>query len=156
MKTIRWDGRLKTGHAVIDADHEHLVHLFNQVVSVANHHARKLACNNVLDRLIRHTKAHFEWEGRLRAEYRYPEKARHVAEHAALIRQARNYRFDPSSPESRIPLIELSKDWLTFHMRTSDKELTEFLDTVVPPRAGVSLSKLTHAASGKSTKKARM
>ena len=149
MKKIRWDGRLKTGHAVIDADHQKLVHLFNQVVCVANHHAGKLECNNVLDKLIQHTKAHFEWEERLMTEYRYPEKAQHVAEHAALIRQARNYRFDPSSPESRIPLIELSEHWLTSHMRTSDKELTEFLATVVPPRIRIRLPKLTRAAPGK-------
>lgn len=133
MKTICWDGRLETGHAVIDADHENLVHLFNQVVSVANHHAGKLVCNNVLDKLIRHTKAHFEFEERLMAEYHYPDKAKHMAEHEALIRQALAYRLDPSSPESRIPLVELSQDWLTSHMLTSDKELTGFLATVVPP-----------------------
>jgi hemerythrin-like metal-binding protein len=154
MKRIRWDGRLRTGHAVIDADHENLIHLFNQVVSVANHHAGKLECNNILDKLIRHTKAHFEWEERLMTEYRYPKKAQHTAEHAALIRQARNYRFDPSSRESRIPLIELSSRWLTFHMRTSDKELTGFLETVVPPRSRMSLPRLPRPAPSKSTKKA--
>jgi len=153
MKKIRWDGRLKTGHAVIDADHQILVHLFNQVVCVANHHAGKLVCNNVLDKLIQHTKAHFEWEERLMTEYHYPEKAQHMAEHAALIRQARNYRFDPTSPESRIPLIELSKHWLTSHMRTSDKELTGFLATVVPRRSRIKLPKLAYSAPSKSRKK---
>ena len=155
MRTIRWDGRLKTGLAVMDADHQNLVHLFNQVVRAANHHAGKIVCNDVLDKLIRHTQAHFEWEERLMTEYRYPGKAKHVAEHAALIRQARNYRFDPGSPESRIPLIELRKDWLTFHMRTSDKELTGFLATVVPPRTRVKLPKLARAATGKAAKKAQ-
>ncbi|MBI2318169.1 MAG: hemerythrin family protein [Betaproteobacteria bacterium] len=132
MKEIFWDGRLETGHAVIDADHKNLIHLYNQVVSVANHQAGKLVCNNVLDRLIEHAKAHFEWEERLMIEYAYPEKEQHIAQHEALIRQAMNYRLDPGSSDSRMPLVELSEHWLTHHMVTADQQLTSYLAAVVP------------------------
>lgn len=155
MKRINWDGRLEAGHAVIDAHHENLVHLFNQAVSVANHRAGKIECNKVLDQLIRHTQEHFDFEERLMTEYRYPEKAEHMAEHAALIRQVLGYRLDPSSPESRMPLIELEQDWLTSHMLTSDKRLTAFLDTVVPPGTSADLPELAKGAPSKSSKRSR-
>ncbi len=155
MKSIDWDGRLETGHAVIDAHHENLVHLFNQVASVANHKAGKLVYNKVLDKLIRHTKAHFEFEERLMTEYRYPEKANHMAEHEALIRQALAYRLDPSSSESRTPLIELRRDWLTLHMLDSDKRLTEFLAAVLPPSTHLDLPERAVAPQSKSRKRSR-
>lgn len=133
MKRIDWDGRLETGHAVIDTHHENLVQLFNQVVSVSNNRAGKLVCNEVLEKLIRHTREHFEFEELLMTQYHYPDKERHTAEHSALLRQVLGYRMDPNSAESRMPLIELGQDWLTGHMLTADKRLTGFLDQVVPP-----------------------
>ena len=155
MKRIDWDGRLETGHAVIDAHHENLIQLFNQVVSVTNHRAGKLVYNKVLDKLIRHTKEHFEFEERLMTEYHYPRKAEHVAEHEALIRQALAYRLDPDSSESRMPLIELRRDWLTAHMLTSDKRLTAFLSTVVPPSSHVDLPERANAPPSRSGKRSR-
>ncbi len=135
MKNLRWDGKLKTGYAVIDADHKDLIQLFNQVVSVSNHRAGKVVCNKVLDKLIQRTRAHFEWEERLMTVYCYPQRAEHVAEHAALIRQAMRYRMDPGSSDSRMPLTQLSHRWLTSHMLNADKELTGFLASILPPRA---------------------
>ena len=155
MTRIDWDGRLESGHAVIDAHHENLVRLFNQVVSVANHRAGKLVCNKVLDTLIRHTREHFKFEELLMTKYGYPEKAKHIAEHETLIRQALAYRLDPSSSESRMPLIELGRDWLTFHMLNSDRRLTGFLATVVPPGTHIDLPERASAAPRKSGKRKR-
>ena len=155
MHTITWDGRLETGHAVIDSHHENLVHLFNQVVSIANHRAGKLVCNRVLDKLIRHTKEHFAFEELLMTQYRYPERAEHMAEHETLIRRALAYRLDPGSSESRMPLIELGRDWLTLHMLNSDKRLTGFLATVVPPGSRIELPERANVPAGKSRKRPR-
>jgi len=133
MKKIRWDGTLDTGHAVIDADHQNLILLFNRFVSAADRPAGKHFCNHVLDELIEHARAHFQWEERLMTEFGYPEKAQHMAQHAALIDEILNYRFDVGNADAKIPFTELSRNWLTLHMHTADRRLTGFLSGVLPP-----------------------
>ena len=129
MDWIPWNDMLATGHAVMDADHKNLVKLFNQLTDSVKKRKGKIACSNLLDKIIEHTKAHFELEELLMAEHHYPKTGQHTAEHALLMKQAHNYKakFEAGSPGSHIPLIHFPEDWLTFHILAADKELTEFL-----------------------------
>jgi hemerythrin len=126
---VPWDHMLATGHSVLDADHKYLVTLVNQLADSVKERKGKLACGNLLDKIIEHTKAHFEVEERLMAEHRYHKADEHTADHARLIKQALNYRskFEVGSPGSHIALIHFPEDWLTFHILAADKELADFL-----------------------------
>ena len=155
MDRIRWDSRLKTGNALIDADHETLIHLFNQVAHAATHKAGRLVCNRILDRLIQHTKAHFEMEERLMIAYNFPNTAEHKAEHAKLIYEALEYKFKYESADVQLPLAEFPRHWATLHMMTSDKEMSDFLATAVRRHAPTESPKFPLPGSGMRPRKAR-
>lgn len=129
MNWIPWNDMLATGHAGMDADHKNLVMLFNQLADSVKKRSDKIVSGDLLDKIIRHTKAHFELEERLMAEHHYPKTDQHTADHAQLIKRAINYKakFDAGSPGSHIPLIHFPEDWLTLHIVGADKELAEFL-----------------------------
>ena len=129
MDWISWDDTLHTGHAGMDADHRKLAGLFNQLRDAVENGKGKAPCAAVLDELIRHAQAHFEWEQQLMARHRYPKADLHGAEHAMLIRQVLDYRenFDVDSAESRSALMKFPEVWLSFHILFSDKELASFL-----------------------------
>jgi len=129
MDGIPWNDTLKTGHARMDDDHRELADLFNQLRDAVESGAGKPACARIFDKVIAHSKAHFELEQRLMAQHRYPKAEQHAAEHAMLMRQARDYRerFDLDSAASRLDLMLFAEVWLAFHILFSDKELAAHL-----------------------------
>jgi len=129
MEWIHWDKVLATGHVILDTDHEHLVGLFNQLVTSVKERKGKIACVELLESIIQHSKVHFALEEKLMAEHKYPKAVQHTAEHARLIKQAIRYKakFESDSPGLHISLIHFPEDWLTFHILSEDKELATFL-----------------------------
>ncbi len=131
MEWIPWDNVLATGHAVLDADHQHLAHLFAKLTASVKERKDKIVCANLLDRIIQHSKKHFEVEEQLMAEHHYPKADQHTTEHARLIVQAIRFKakFEAGTSGSHIDLIHFPEDWLTFHILAADKELADFLST---------------------------
>jgi hemerythrin len=129
MDWIVWDHELETGNARMDADHLELAAMFNRLRDTVESGAGKAACAQVLEDIIRHTKAHFEMEQRLMNQHGYPKMEQHAAEHAMLIRQVRDYResFDLDSVASKTALMQFPEVWLGYHILFSDKDLAAFL-----------------------------
>jgi len=129
MEWIPWDNTLKTGHARMDADHNGLAELFNQLSGAIEKRKGKDVYGNMLDDIIRHAKTHFDMEEQLMAQHHYPKSDQHKAEHDMLLSQARDYRanFDRDAAESPAAVAYFPEVWLAFHILFSDKELADFL-----------------------------
>ena len=132
MDWVAWDETLETGHAELDAEHRALAQLFNRLRDAVQGGEGKAACAKVLDGIISHTKAHFEFEQRLMAQQHYPRAEQHTAEHAMLLRQALDYRekFDLNDAAARSALSKFPEVWLAYHILFSDKDLAAFLARV--------------------------
>ena len=129
MDWIPWNSLLPTGHEILDSDHKILVDLFNQLATGVKERKGKIACLDLLAKIIEHSKAHFALEEQLMAQHGYPKTGEHAADHARLISQAIKFRtkFEAESDGSHIPLIHFPEDWLTIHILGADKKLAEFL-----------------------------
>ena len=129
MDWIPWDHTLRTGHAEMDADHNGLAELFNQLADAVEKRKGKEVYGGMLDDIIRHAQTHFDLEERLMAERLYPRFDQHKAEHDMLISQALNYRasFGKDVAESPVSVAHFPEVWLAFHILFSDKELADFL-----------------------------
>jgi hemerythrin-like metal-binding protein len=138
MDGIAWDHSLETGHAGMDAEHRELADLFNQLRDAVQSGAGRPACARIFDKIITHTKSHFEHEQRMMALHRYPKFEQHAAEHAMLMRQARDCRenLDVDSAASRLDLMLFADVWLAFHILFSDKELARYLIQAGEPAGG--------------------
>ena len=128
MDWIAWDASLDTGHIRMDAEHKELAQLFNRLRDAVDGGEGKAACAEVLDRIIGHAQAHFEREQQMMVQHAYPKAAQHAAEHAMLLRQARDVRdsFDVTTGEARAALMKFPEVWLAYHILFSDKELAAF------------------------------
>ena len=129
MDWMAWDDTLNTGHAGMDADHEELARLFDQLRTTVESGGKKASCIALLDSIIAHAQAHFDRERKLMAEYAYPKADPHEAEHAMLMRQALELKAGVESDfvASRTTLATFPDVWLAFHILFSDKELAAFL-----------------------------
>jgi len=129
MKWIHWDNVLATGHVILDTDHEHLVALFDQLVSSVKERKGKVACAELLYKIIQHAQVHFAFEEQLMADHHCPKANQHTTEHARLVKQAVRYmvKSEADNPGLHIPLIHFPEDGLTFHILTAHESLADFL-----------------------------
>lgn len=129
MDWIAWDESLDTGDTRMDAEHRELAQLFNRLRDAVEGGAGKAACATLLDGIIGHAQAHFELEQQLMARHAFPKAEQHAAEHAMLLRQARDYRdsFDLDTAAAREAAMKFPEVWLAYHILFSDKELAAFL-----------------------------
>jgi len=88
VEWIHWDNVLATGHVILDTDHEHLVALFDQLVSSVKERKGKVACAELLYKVIQHAQVHFAFEEQLTADHHCPKADQHTTEHARLVKQA--------------------------------------------------------------------
>ena len=111
MDWIAWDDSLDTGHTRMDAEHKQLAQLFNRLRDAVDGGEGKAACAEVLDGIIGHAQAHFELEQQMMARHAYPKATQHAAEHAMLLRQARDYRdsFDVNTAAARAAAMEFPR-----------------------------------------------
>src|SRR5512141_386081 len=129
MDWIAWDESLDTGDSRMDTEHRELAQLFNRLRDAVDSGAGKAACAEVLDGIIGHAQAHFALEQQLMAQHAFPKAEQHAAEHAMLLRQARDYRdsFDVDTAAARAAAMKFPEVWLAYHILFSDKELAAFL-----------------------------
>lgn len=128
MDWIKWDQTLELGHEALDADHRQLVALVNQLAEGIVNKVAKEAYDAALDDFFAHIRAHFSMEERLMAACSYPHAEEHHAEHAKLVKDALDYRakFDASA-EPSVSLLYFFDQWLTRHIRASDRELARYI-----------------------------
>ena len=129
MNWVPWDDTLRTGHAGMDADHGRLTELFNLLAGTVEQDQGTDACARLLDDIVEHTRAHFAQEEELMAQYHYPEREQHIAEHAMLIDQALGYRatFEADRAASPVAVSAFPEVWLAYHILFTDKHLADFL-----------------------------
>lgn len=116
----------------IDAEHERLVELINELYEAMNSKRGKEVLGRGLRDLIEFTRLHFSHEEELMTAHEYPDSARHKAEHERLLAHVvdldRRFRSGDVLLSFAI-LLEL-KSWATKHIMHSDMPLGEFLNRI--------------------------
>jgi hemerythrin len=126
---IEWTPKLEVGHPMVDQDHYRLVMDINSLIGDISHCANDSRVRAAMDRLTRHTKAHFAGEERLMGALSYSEAAVHKGAHRHLIRRIESLRHDLGSGRRVADgqTIWLLENWLVDHILTCDKKLSGFL-----------------------------
>ena len=131
MALMQWNDSLATGHPRIDSEHKKLVDLINKLADAMAAGKAKDICGQVLSELFQYTKTHFAMEEQLMANYRYVNTAEHKAEHDKLVNDVLVFKekFDAGSLTLSISLLKFLQDWLTNHIKVSDKTLVAAIAT---------------------------
>lgn len=131
MALITWQDSYSVGVEMIDADHQLLVSLINQLDDAMNEGGGRDTVGSVLNVLLEYTETHFGREELLMEKGSYPELAPHKREHSKLTGQVRQiverwHGGDDASLDAEV--LDFLKTWLTGHILGVDRKYTPFVE----------------------------
>jgi len=126
---FEWNPRYSVQIGSIDAQHQTLFHLAEELNTAMAAGRGKSALSRILDRLVQYTVVHFAHEERLMRLHDYPDLAAHSAQHEALTKQVQQFQaeFNAGTTAITVELMYFLRDWLTGHIAGSDQKYVPFL-----------------------------
>lgn len=127
-KFIEWSDQLSVGIEEIDAQHQMLVELVNEMHdAIRNKHGSDVV-HDILDRLTDYTRIHFAVEESLMRILNYPGYEEHHAQHLDLIDHVIQLQKKVASGKTAIgfELMHFLKTWLTKHILEEDMQYSGF------------------------------
>ena len=119
---FEWKTEYATGIGSVDAQHQNLFAIGRELYAAMSTGQGKSVLARTLDRLVQYTTMHFAHEERLMQLHKYPDFAKHKAEHDALVKQVVDFRteFNGGRATLAVPLLQFIKDWLGKHIQGTD------------------------------------
>ena len=132
MPVFEWNTIYNTGIIHIDAQHQKLVALINNLHEEMKKGSGNKILDLVLKELLEYVFYHFNAEEEMFAKYSYPEFHLHRAEHDALTKKLLELRekFKAGNTFITSELITFLKSWLTIHILQSDMKFSKYLSTI--------------------------
>ena len=132
---IEWREELATGNGLIDDQHKELFKRFNNLLAACDQGKGKEEVNNLLLFLADYVRSHFAMEEELQTKHSYPGYQAHKAEHEGFIRDLHNLENESKSAGTGVALViqtnQMITGWLIRHISGTDKQLANFLRTVM-------------------------
>jgi len=113
----------------IDQDHRKLVDLVNELHTATSEGRGREVVAQVLERLIAYTTEHLGREEHEMAQAGFPSLEEHRRWHHKFIADLHSLqvKYEAGSVTVAAQLSMVLRDWLSLHIRRSDRELREFL-----------------------------
>ena len=129
MAYLNFTDKLSVKVVLIDDQHKKLVDIINELHDAMSTGQGKSVMNEVLAHLIDYTKMHLSTEERLMAQYNYPDRILHEAQHIDLTNQVGQLYIKVKENKISVTLETMNflKDWLNHHILETDKKLGAFL-----------------------------
>jgi len=138
MGLIRLDSDLQVKVPAIDAQHETMIDLINQLHKAMTECSERAVLDDLIAALVEETRAHFRYEEQLMEQQRYPGYKRHKDEHDQLLDHihalAERYRKGDLLLSFAV-MVDL-KGWALVHIEKFDIALGVFLNRT-QPAAGI-------------------
>ena len=123
---IRWSEALAVGASALDADHQHLFALTNEVLAAMLEGRGPSMVKAAITELEEYTRQHFSREEALLVETGYPEAEAHRAMHGHLLAQLQEIRglVDARQAERVARFLQA---WILDHILVADMDYARFL-----------------------------
>jgi hemerythrin len=131
MAFLDFTDKLRVNNATIDEQHKKLIEIINDLHSGMAAGKGKTVMDDIFVRLVEYVEIHFSTEEQLMAQFNYPDRQVHTAQHIDLTTQVgRLYQKVKEGKLSvTIETMEFLKNWLNTHILETDKKLGAFLST---------------------------
>ena len=129
MAYFEWADDMVIDEGPIDEDHIKLVNLVNELHTATSEGRGQEVIEKVMNELITYTKEHLQREEQIMESLHFPNLERHKAGHAKFAEQLRvlHGKHESGSITVASQLSAVLRDWLSLHIRRSDKEIKVFL-----------------------------
>ncbi|MDO9082558.1 MAG: hemerythrin family protein [Humidesulfovibrio sp.] len=127
MAIVCWDGSLKVGVDIVDAQHRYLFEIINSMQNkLATGHAH-VALLDGLDSMRTYARFHFESEERLLEEHGYPELKAHRQAHREFLETLDRLAGQEPTVERAHQALGYLLAWLAGHIQAVDGRYAPFL-----------------------------
>ncbi|CRI65153.1 putative Bacteriohemerythrin [Thiocapsa sp. KS1] len=127
-KFVEWSAALSVGIDEIDAQHQALIDLINEMQDAVVEGVERERQLEVLGRLAEYTKIHFAVEESLMRIFGYPDYERHKGQHEGLIRNMLDLQHRLALDQTPVDdsLMRHLRHWLLDHILQSDQDYSRF------------------------------
>ncbi len=131
MAYFEWAEDMVVDHGPIDEDHRQLVEMVNVLHSATSEGRGVEVVDDVLHKVIDYTLGHLLREEALMASIHYPQLEQHKRQHQQFADElkALKRKYESGSITVAAQLSLVLREWLSLHIRRSDKEIAPFLRT---------------------------
>ena len=129
MAYFEWADDMVIDNGPIDNDHRGLVDLVNQLHTATSQGSGNEVVDKILEQLIAYTVDHLQREEQLMASIQFPNLVPHKMGHDKFMVKIRDLKqkYDAGSITVAAQLSTVLRDWLSLHIRRSDREIKVFL-----------------------------
>lgn len=127
MAIVCWDGSLKVGVEVVDAQHQYLFEIINAMQGKLARGDAQSALVEGLDSMRTYARFHFEAEERLLAEHGYPELGRHREAHRGFLAEVERLSGAEPTKANACQALGFLLSWLVGHIQSVDGRFAPFL-----------------------------
>jgi len=124
-----WDNSYKTGHQAVDAQHQQLFGLVNELHDAIVSRKDKDVLIPTLEKLAKYTIEHFQTEEGLMSSVQYPNLVTHRLKHQALTKEVRELmdKYRTGKAVLSLTLSAFLAKWLQHHIKEDDFALVQYL-----------------------------
>jgi hemerythrin-like metal-binding protein len=128
--TFRWTEKYAVNVQALDNQHRTLFASTNELNDALSHGEGAAAVDPVLQRLVDYALSHFAAEEALMKRHRFPDLAKHRAEHEAFARKVTEFIEEYRAGRAGVPveLLLFLQSWLKQHILVTDKAYSSFLN----------------------------
>lgn len=126
---IEWNDKYKVNIIEIDAQHEKLFAIYNNLVDAMYKGVGVKELGNALNELLDYTVVHFMTEEGYLEKYRYPELESHRSAHKDFRNRVYilHKEFSEGKPVLTAEVVEYLRDWLKQHVLNVDQQYAPHL-----------------------------
>lgn len=129
MAYFKWADDLVIDNGPIDEDHKRLAELVSELHAAAAAGHGVDVVNKILGQLLDYTAIHLEREEAEMAKVDFPNLENHKIGHVHFMENLRQLQrqYESGSITVATQLATILRDWLSLHIRRSDRELLDFI-----------------------------
>ncbi len=128
MAYFEWADDMVIDGGALDADHQQLIALVNELHSATSQGLGQSVVAGVMDRLVTYTEQHFAREEQIMVTVRFARLDEHQRLHRKLDElHGLQAQYRGGSITTAAQLSTLLRDWLSLHIRRNDRELRDVL-----------------------------
>ena len=129
MAYFDWADDMVIDGGAIDADHRRLVDLVNALHTATTEGRGREVVEGIMKELLEYTTAHLRREEAQMASVGFPHLERHKIGHDHFVAQLAELqkKYEAGSITVAAQLSTVLRDWLSLHIRRSDKELKSYV-----------------------------
>lgn len=131
MSLVTWSDEYSVNIKSVDAQHQKLVMMLNELHDAMMVGKGKEVLGSVLNEIIDYTIYHFSTEEKYFDKYGYPDAELHKNQHKEMVEKvgALRERFEAGENVLTLDVMNFLRDWVHDHIHGSDKLFGPFLNS---------------------------